>query len=529
MTETTEPAAEAVRTEMIDNIAVVIVDSPPVNALSKPVRVGLDREIERAAADPAVAAIVVRCEGRTFIAGADIKELGSPTGGPSLRDVQARMDGVPKPIIAALHGTTLGGGLELSLCAHFRIAAPSTRFGLPEVKLGILPGAGGTQRMPRLIGPEKSLPLIVFGEPIKADEALALGVIDRISGEDSLAADAVAYARDILAAGTPQVRVRDRTDKLAHDPAIFARFRAEHEARLRGLDSSEQIISCIEAATRLPFEEGCQFERAAFEVLLAGEQSAAMRYQFFAQRQAGKVDPAATGGHGEFTRLVLTGPAAPALATLCATAKVPAVLAADLPGAQAGDGDVVLHADRADRWTAPAEGGLVLTRYAKGPLGVVVEVVAPQGGTAAARIAPLVRKLGNTCVLAAGQSPAERLLEAGRAGVAAARAAGGSDAALRATLADHGFADGLIDALGLAPGMGEPAGADLCDRVVYPMLAEALRLLEGKVVGQPADIDALAVLGLGWPIFRGGPAFTADRVGAGKVAERLAHLEAEPA
>ena len=346
MTEPANRPIDPVRTEIRDGVAVVIVNSPPVNALSHPVRSGLLREIDRAAGEADVSAIVILCEGRTFIAGADIKELGTTLKSPLLRQIQVRMDQVTKPIVAAMHGTVLGGGLELALAAHFRVSTASARFGLPEVKLGVLPGGGGTQRLPRVVGLAAALDMIAFGKPIHASEALRLGIVDELVGEETLASDAVAFARRV--ASSPLLRVRDRTGQLTHAPDLFDRFRERYASKLRGLDALESIIRCVEAAARLPFEEGLQFERACFEELVAGEQSAAMRYQFFAQRSTGKVEPA-RADKPPFTRLVFAGAGAEAARSRCAEAGVPAILEQDRSLGDVQAGDLALDAAVDDR------------------------------------------------------------------------------------------------------------------------------------------------------------------------------------
>ena len=192
---------ESVRLELDGDVAVVVIDNPPVNALSHHVRQGILDGMTQAAADPAVAAIVLICDGRTFIAGADITEFGGPPKGPSLQAAQDAMENSPKPVVAAVHGTALGGGLEVAMCAHYRVADAKARFGLPEVKLGLLPGAGGTQRLPRVTGVPKALEMMTSGEPIGAEEALECGLVDEIVGD--LRAGAVAFARRVVAEGRP--------------------------------------------------------------------------------------------------------------------------------------------------------------------------------------------------------------------------------------------------------------------------------------------------------------------------------------
>jgi 3-hydroxyacyl-CoA dehydrogenase len=275
-----------------DGIAVLTLNSPPVNALSGPVRDGLHKGVKQAIDDPAVKAVVLVCAGRTFIAGADITELGS--GGPqgaSLTDVQNMMETSPKPVVAAIHGTALGGGLEVALCCHYRVGVASAQFGLPEVKLGLLPGAGGTQRLPRIVGAEMALEMMGIGDPIGAAKALEVGLISEIVTGD-LTEGGIAFAKKLLAEKRPLVRVRDNDAKVAPargKPEIFANFRKLHERKNRGFLAPEYNIRCVEAAVNLPFDEGLAVEGKLFRELLQGPQSAAQRYMFFAERQAAKI------------------------------------------------------------------------------------------------------------------------------------------------------------------------------------------------------------------------------------------------
>ncbi|HEV2558176.1 MAG TPA: 3-hydroxyacyl-CoA dehydrogenase NAD-binding domain-containing protein [Microvirga sp.] len=273
-------------------IAILTIDSPPVNALSAQVREGIVSGIAQAMGDPAARAVVLLCAGRTFIAGADISEFGKPMKGPSLHEVEEAIEDAPKPVIAAIHGTALGGGLETALACHYRVAVPSAKCGLPEVKLGILPGAGGTQRLPRLVGPEKALEMITSGEPVGAKQALQLGIVDELVEEGALREGAVAFARKVLAEGRPLRKVRDLNDKVVAargNTALFEAFRKANAKRFRGFKAPEYNIRCIEAAVNLPFDEGMAVERRLFEELLSGAQSAAQRHVFFAERQVWKI------------------------------------------------------------------------------------------------------------------------------------------------------------------------------------------------------------------------------------------------
>jgi 3-hydroxyacyl-CoA dehydrogenase len=273
-------------------IAVVTVDSPPVNALSANVRDGLHGAITQAVADPSVAAIVLICAGRTFIAGADISEFGGAAKGASLQDVQAVIENSPKMVVAAIHGTALGGGLEVALCCHERIAVPSAKCGLPEVKLGLLPGAGGTQRLPRIVGAQEALEMMTSGQHIGAARCLTMGLVDALATEGSLRADAIAHARAAVAANRPLAKVRDLSGRIEGDRAnteLFANFRKANAKKFRGFEAPEAIIQCVEAAVNLPFDEGLAVERRLFLGLVTGVQSAAQRYLFFADREVWKI------------------------------------------------------------------------------------------------------------------------------------------------------------------------------------------------------------------------------------------------
>ena len=280
------------------NIAVITLDSPPVNALSAAVRDAIHEGVTLALADDAVQAIVLMCAGKTFVAGADITEFGKPPAGMLFQKVQQLIEDANKPIIAAIHGTALGGGLELALVCHYRVAVPSAKCGLPEVNLGLLPGAGGTQRLPRIVGPEKALEMVTSGIHVSAKDALAMGLVDELVPEGALRAGAIAYARKVLAEGRPLKKVRDMNDKVVAargNPGLFAEFRRANARKFRGFQAPESNIRCIEAAVNLPFDEGMAVERELFLELMNGTQSAAQRYYFFASRQAWNVPDVPAG------------------------------------------------------------------------------------------------------------------------------------------------------------------------------------------------------------------------------------------
>jgi len=274
------------------DIAVLTLNSPPVNALSAPVRDGIFKGIGEAVANPATRAIVLICQGQTFIAGADISEFGKPPKGASLFDAQAAIENARVPVIAAIHGTALGGGLEVALTCHYRVAVPSAKCGLPEVKLGLLPGAGGTQRLPRIVGAERALEMVTSGEHVGAKASAAMGLVDELVEEGKLREGALAFARKVIDEKRPLKRVRDLNDKMdaaRGKPEIFAAFRKANARKFRGFEAPEANIKCIEAAVNLPFDEGLKEERRLFMGLMTGNQSAAQRYVFFAERAVWKV------------------------------------------------------------------------------------------------------------------------------------------------------------------------------------------------------------------------------------------------
>lgn len=268
------------------DVAVVIVNNPPVNALSWHVRQGLADHFAAALADDAIKAIVLRCDGSTFIAGADISEFGKAPRGPDFNAVLNSIEQATKPVVAAIHGTALGGGLETALVCHYRVAVPSAKLGVPEVKLGLLPGAGGTQRLPRVVGVEAAATMVSTGDPLPAAKAKELGLVDALAGEDSLAADAIAFARSKIADGPRPTRERP----VFGDVAVIEQLKTANAKRWRGFEAPYANLACVEAATRLPFDEGLAFERQEFMKLMMGSQSAAQRHLFFAERQAAKID-----------------------------------------------------------------------------------------------------------------------------------------------------------------------------------------------------------------------------------------------
>lgn len=271
-----------VSSEIQNDIAVITLDNPPVNALSHALRKGLSDALNELKADKNVKAVIIICAGRTFCAGADIKEFGKTPMSPTLPELMDQMDAFDKPIIAALHGTALGGGFELALCCHYRIMEKNAKVGLPEVNLGLIPGARGTQRLPRLIGVEAALEMIAGGKSISANQASKLGIADFVS-ERNLLSDAVSFAHNKDVRRISELIVES-------DDALFDRFEQKIARRSRGFLAPFAAIRAVKAATELPFSKGIEFERKEFMKLLSSSHSKAQRHLFFAERAASKVD-----------------------------------------------------------------------------------------------------------------------------------------------------------------------------------------------------------------------------------------------
>jgi len=287
---------QAVTLSVDQGVALIRIDNPPVNALSPEVIDGLGASLDRASRDDSVQAIVIIGAGRTFIAGADIKGLeqlawGSDSGAPEMHDLLQKMEDTPKPVVMAMHGTALGGGLEVAMAGHYRVAVPDAQMGQPEVNLGIIPGAEGTQRLPRLVGLEKAIEMCVSGKPIKAADALSAGLIDRII-EGDLATGASAFAREMATRKGALPKTRERQDKLppaSAIPGLLAAGRDLARKTRRNLEAPVAAVDALEAAATLPFAEGCARERDIFFQLAKSEQAKALIHAFFAERGVSKV------------------------------------------------------------------------------------------------------------------------------------------------------------------------------------------------------------------------------------------------
>ncbi|MEP6785227.1 MAG: enoyl-CoA hydratase-related protein [Sphingomonadales bacterium] len=507
------------------SIAVITIDSPPVNALGFAVRSGIALGLAKAFFDPAIKAAVLICNGRTFCAGADITEFGKPMLSPVLRELGVLIENASKPVVAAIHGTALGGGLELALACHWRIAVPGAKMGLPEVKLGLLAGAGGTQRLPRLVGAPKALDMVVSGDPIGAREAFAFGLIDAVA-EGDLKADAVTFALSLASRTDRLRRVRDMAVPPA-DPAMFDAFRANHAERLKGFEAPEASIACIEAAVSETFDCGMVTERHLFDGLMAGNQCAAQRYFFFAERDAPKV-PGVAKSPIDITSVTVGLQRDDALAALIASAGVAVMRGSDAPRA-----DIVLEsASRGETPNTVAVG----PAPERSPGNVRIDLL-PHGG------APTLLEIGWTDDVPASTISALLAL-AKTLGVApvvtrrsdvlignriAARLdtemrncvrAGAPAQALAAAASDFG-----LTVPSVIPGSATPGTASFLRRLVATQINEGARLIDEGAAFRGSDIDVAAVKRGLWKVYRGGPMFHAGQLGLDAVIETLEALE----
>jgi 3-hydroxyacyl-CoA dehydrogenase len=548
-------------------IGLVALDNPPVNALSQALRAALLQALGELFVDADVAAIVIACEGRTFVAGADIREFGKPPKAPDVPEVVEFVAAAPKPVIAALHGTALGGGLELALACHYRVATESTKLGLPEVTLGILPGAGGTQRLPRLVGVEAALELIVSGQPIGAGRARELGLVDELI-EGELRAGALAFATRIAEARRPLPRVHERS-AVSPDAQVIFDFEQRARERFRGFLAPFSCIRAVRAAVELPFAAGLTLERELFRELMASSEAKAQQHAFFAERLVARVPglpedtkprpigkvavcgsgalaaalvkgfasariPVTTfspadwrdlepGAHPTLSReelrsadllLEATGGtpevAREALAMLAAVARPGAIMATTTAGA-----DLSATADAIER---PHElVGLNFVRWFDAPK--VIEAVrthrtAPDVIAAVMRLA---KTLGALAVPVRGSVLSELVARQQLEALFLVEE-GALPEQVDRVLYDFGFPVGPF-ASGVPAPLPRPEARrrviddqEILERCLYAVVNEAARLIDADVA-RPHDIDLLCIHGAGFPVYRGGPLFHADQVG----------------
>jgi 3-hydroxyacyl-CoA dehydrogenase len=502
-----------------DGIGVVTIDSPPVNALSVHVRRGLDASFRRLTQDGAVRAIVLTCAGRTFSAGADISEFKKPMERPGLDDVFAIIENGGKPVVAAIHGTALGGGYEFALTCHYRIAVPSAKVGLPEVSLGVLPGGGGTQRLPRIVGLPAALELLTSGRHVPASEALQLGMIDALAAEGQLRADAIAFARRVLAEGRPLRRIRDRPVTMpdGRSPAaICAEFLRAHAVAFRGEPAPLKIVEAAQAAAELnDFDAGSKVERRLIGELWGSPSAAARQYYFFAEREAAR-PPQLSGDVSipEVRSVAIQGAGAAAATLAGALRKAGLSVAAGVADGDApGQTDLAIEAlDEA----VPARAiGMHLPAGSRRLAEVVRGAAASPAAVAAAmKLAKLIGRVPVQCSATPGLITG-RMQQALQRAAEALVAAGRSRTDVDRACVAYGFPTGPF-------GMHESSLELVNDRVPEPDLAlltpildavaeAGARLLAEGVAVRASDIDVACILACGWPLHSGGPMYWAKQ------------------
>jgi enoyl-CoA hydratase/carnithine racemase/3-hydroxyacyl-CoA dehydrogenase len=531
------------------DILLLSVNAPPVNALGHAVRIGLHEGIAHGIRSEPVKAILILCEGRTFFAGADIAEFATGVPEPGLNTIFALIDQSPKPIVAAIHGTALGGGLELALACHFRVAAPGTRLGLPEVLLGLLPGAGGTQRLPRLIGVEAALDMMMTGRSVDMAEAGKRGLIDAVIDGD-LRQGALDFTQRIVGSDTLP-RVRDRAPDLTGEAAValLDGYRADYPRQFRGFKAPGHILRAIEGAVTLPFDEGFRREQELFHELMESRESAAQRHIFFAERAAAKVP----GLPRDVQPLSITSVAVIGgrrLAEHFERAGLSVIVIEGEPDPDAvGAVDLVIEASDDEQQRRGVFGTLdrlckretifascgpaldadriggarsVLALRFHGEGGVRLMEIGRSAQTedvVLASLLALARRLGAATVVCR-DGPGlivDRVM--GSLAHAAGRLAteGVAASEVDCVLADFGFPSDLPDAA-----IGRTDDRRMAEHLLYPAVNEVARLLEEGSVSRASDIDVALVLGAGWPDFTGGPMFWADTIGLGRIVAALA-------
>src|SRR5260221_549641 len=533
--------------------------------------------MKSAIADAEVKAIVLTCGGRTFIAGADITDFGKPPKPPGLQEVLVAMENSPKPIIAAIHGTALGGGLEVALACHYRVATKEARLGLPEVKLGLLRGAGGTQRLPRAIGPEMAVKMIVSGDPITAAEALKNGLMEEIVEGPAVGGEG--FARKVLAEKRPLRKLRDDDSKLAAakaDISIFTNAVAALTKKARGLEAPFAAADAVRAAIELPFDEGLKKEREGFLKLVSSDQSKAQRYAFFSEREAAKIAGVPDGTkprNVERVAIIGAGTMGGGIAMSFANAGIPVTLIetgeeqlelgmhffspanvmklCEIVRAEKTAPDALTTAVAVARKIAkvPAVVGVcdgfvgnrMLAQRIKesdkllfeGALPQQVDAVVtkfgmPMGPFAMADLAGLDIGWRSRKDRGIKSEIEDALCEAGRFGQKTGKGYYKYEGGSRAPMPDPEV-EKLIDETLTRLGRKRRAISDeeILERMMYPMINEGARILEEGIATRPGDIDVIWLYGYGWPIYRGGPMYYADQVGLKHVADRLSFYAKE--
>ncbi|GMG83520.1 hypothetical protein LNKW23_27330 [Paralimibaculum aggregatum] len=523
-------------------IALVRLDSPPVNALGHALRAGIAAAAAALEADPAVRAVVLIGQGRTFPAGADITEFGRPAEPPSLPEVIARIEAASKPWVAAIHGTALGGGLELALGCHYRLAAATAQLGLPEVTLGIVPGAGGTVRLPRLVPAEVAVEMVTSGRRVGAGEAASLGLLDRVAEED-LEAAAIAFAGGIAGRPLP-APLASRAPVSRPGPGFWA---AEAARLAQGAGAPGHALACLRRAVETEAAAALAFERQTFLALRDAAEARALRHVFFAERAAAKPPELGGARPHPLRRVALAAGAPEEIAAGLADSRLEAVPAAEADLAIAGDAepaalqalaaalkpDAVLAVAGDPALAVPglADPGRVIGLRFGNPGMRLLEVVqgpATSPDAAATGIA-LARAIGRVPVLTGpgGEGIAHALGAAAAAQIGRLLAGGTPPGALGEALARFGF-DPAALALPEAAGSGAPRDGDgeIAERICLALVDAGARLLEAGIARRAADIDLAAIHGCGFPRWRGGPMHRAEARGLDRVAADLAQLAA---
>lgn len=565
------------------SVGVITLNNPPVNVLSHAMRVALRDSLEAAVADSSIEAILLLCEGRTFVAGADIREFDTPAGRPDVNEIVELVGACKKPITAAIHGTALGGGVELALACQFRLATPDAQLGFPEVNLGILPGAGGTQRLPRLVGVPAALELIVGGSSIGAPKALEIGLIDELTSSD-LRAEALAFVERKLAERKPWTKISER-QVAAVEPATFEAFEAGLADKARGFLAPFACIKAIRAAAETSFQEGLAYERQLFLQLVSSSQSKAQRHAFFGEREVSRSPRLARDVRPKEVRSVAvvgSDDAAVQMAKRFADRRMPVTLVtsserveqmatqtqatnirvsaahADVENVDfvvlTGSGDALGNALVELDAVCPSDtvfaivAGEVNVREAAAPskhpervLGLnfegrgLMEVIATSdtGPTACATAMGLSKPLRKVAVLEKADrgSAAQRLRDACQRDARTLVERGVSTAALDSVLSELGGSSlggqakpSVADADGTAP-----EREMLVERCLATLANEGAMLLDEGVLIRPLEVDMIAIHGHGFPVYWGGPLFRADQVGVRTLYERLNAASSAPA
>jgi 3-hydroxyacyl-CoA dehydrogenase len=545
-------------------IGIILINNPPVNAFGPGVAKQLAIAVQQFESDEKLKAAVVLGAGSTFVAGADIKQFVRMSSGEIpydnlLSPVLAQIENAKKPFVMSIHGSALGGGLELAMSGHYRVAAPDAQVGQPEVKLGLIPGAGGTQRLTRLAGLATAVEMCAFGEPIKAPEGLQAGILDKLI-EGDLQAGAVAFARDI--AGQPFRRTCDRQERLAspdENEVATAEARVKANNNYRGFQAPLLAIDSVEAAAKLPFEEGLAFEAQLFEKCLYSDQSKALIHVFFGEREVAKIP-----GISKDTPLVAIKHAAVLGGSTTARKLVPAFERLGITASDVSTADLILIAgenseeqeqsfEEALRDSKPGAIFAIsgaqfdlekLARLTPQPEYLVglhfppwkqsraMELIrtSATSSSVVATVFQLAKKMKKVAIVTAASSPVganiyDALLDEARNLVDE----GLSPDSIDRALSDFGFAESPLRAAGIHSASPTSAGSlikavstePIIECCVYAMINESARALGASVVLRASDLDMLCVLGYGFPAYRGGPLWYADSVGLSKIYESI--------